>query len=259
MAGLVFTSCSKDEDEEPQDLTPAITFQTGGDFITSDVTIDQGDAIKIGVVCTSNGISGKKLESFRIYMIINDATQPNIVDSTDIDATTFTTAYEITFPDVLSGKLYAEITDKDGQKKSVSFTVTVEEATTPLGAAEDLTWQRVAGAAGTGLDTFGLEWTSNGKAVNAQIEKADDGAEKFVLLTADEWDMIETIEDLTAKVEAGDDMDMYEGISAEATADYDEVLAVKYNEVYYIIHITKATVETSGSGTTITITGQYKI
>ena len=38
MAGLVFTSCSKDDDEEPQDLTPAITFQTGGDFINSDVT-----------------------------------------------------------------------------------------------------------------------------------------------------------------------------------------------------------------------------
>jgi len=132
MAGLVFTSCSKDEDEEPQDLTPAITFQTGGDFISSAVTIDQGDAIKVGVICTSNGISGKKLESFKIYMIINNATQPNIVDSTDIGATTFSAAYEITFPDVLDGILYAEITDKDGEKKSVSFNLTVEESAGPI-------------------------------------------------------------------------------------------------------------------------------
>lgn len=132
ITGLMFTSCTKDETEDPQDLSPAITFQTGADFTSSDVTINQGDSITVGVICTSNATSGKKLESFKIYMIINNVTQPNIVEILDINATTFSQAYNITFPDVLDGKLYAEITDKDGKMKNVNFNVTVEESAGPI-------------------------------------------------------------------------------------------------------------------------------
>ena len=132
ISGLIFTSCTKDDDTEPQDLNPTITFQTGADFTSSDATITQGDSLTVGVICTSNATSGKKLESFRIYMIINNVTQPDIVEILDIDATTFSQAYSITFPDVLAGKLYAEITDKDGKKNSVNFNVTVEESAGPI-------------------------------------------------------------------------------------------------------------------------------
>ena len=256
IAGMVFTSCNKDEDEEPQDLTPAITFQSGGDFTSSDVTIDQGDTINVGVICTSNGISGKKLESFKIYMIVNDVTQPNIVDSTDIDAAAFTAGYSISFPDVLDGKLYAEITDKDGQKKSVFFNVTVEEATTPLDGAEDLEWKREYGNDGTGLDMFGLKWTWNGKAVYAKIEK--DSADIFVQLTADQWTSITTKEDLAIAVDDATDMDLYEGVNTTlASEDYDDVLATKYKGEYFIIHIEHSTAVEDATGWIFTITGQY--
>ncbi|MBL7104706.1 MAG: hypothetical protein ISS18_10275 [Bacteroidales bacterium] len=257
IAGMVFTSCKKDDDE-PQDLKPSIAFKTSGDYISSDVTINQGESILVGVLCSSNQNSGKKLTNFKIYMIINNVTQPAMVDSSGFSESVFEANYTITFPDVLDGKLYAEITDKDGQKNSLSFNVTVEEDVTPLGVPEDLTWQRVGSAAATGLDMFGLEWTSNGKEVNAQITKAVGGAEKFVLLIPDEWTSIETVEDLAAAVEAGEDMDVYEGISAETSSTYDEVLATKFNDEYFIIHLENATIEVNLSGTTITITGKYK-
>ncbi|RLD56899.1 MAG: hypothetical protein DRJ05_10575 [Bacteroidetes bacterium] len=262
VAGMIFSSCSKDEDEVIQDLTPIITYVTGAGFTSADITITQGDSILVGVLCTSNAISSEKLESFRTYMIVDNNPQSNIIDSADINSTTFGANYYITFPDVVTGNLFAEITDKDGEKSNVSFKVTVEAGTTLLGAEEDLEWKREYGAAGIGLDVFGLKWTSNAKETFAQIEKANDtlAAEKFVQLTAEEWTSIITIEDLTAAVEAATDMELYEGISTTvAHDDYDEVLATKYNGEYFIIHLESSTIEVDPTlGSIITIFGKSK-
>ena len=55
------------------------------------------------------------------------------------------------------------------------------------------------------------------------------------------------------------DMKAYTGISADKGQDYDVVLGVINEDVYYMLHITKATVATDATvGTTIEITGQYK-
>jgi hypothetical protein len=83
-------------------------------------------------------------------------------------------------------------------------------------------------------------------------------ATKFVQLTPAQWASITTKEDLAAAVDAGTDIVEYSGVSAEATGTYDDVLATKYNDEYFIIHVTNATVVVGGSGTTITITGKYK-
>ena len=254
-AGILFTSCSKDESTTPENLQPTITFKTGSGLTSSDVTLNQGESITIGILATANSNSGAKLNRVKVYMIVENNTLPSTIDTT-FNESSFDANYTITFTDVLTGKLYAEVTDKDGQMNKVSFNVTVNAATTPLGSAQDLTWERVGSAAGTGLNMFGLKWTSNGKAVNAKIQK--DGADKFVQLAASTWTSIETMEDLMAAVADGTDMDTYIGISAEASNDYDDVLAVQYGTDYFIIHLTHANVTTGTSGTTITITGQYK-
>jgi len=259
IAGVIFTSCSKDEDTNPEDLKPTITFKTGTGLTSSDVTMDQGDSITIGILATANSNSGAKLQRVRIYMIVDNNPQSAIVD-TSFNESNFSANYTITFPDVVDGKLYAEVTDKDNLKSEVSINVTVNSATTPLAAAEDLTWERVGGSGNpsTGLDMFGLKWTSNGKKVDAKITK--DGADKFVKLDAAMWTSIETVEDLMTAVNDGTDMDTYTGISADASNDYDEVLAVMNNDEYYIIHLTHADVVSPNSfgGTTITIDGMYK-
>ncbi|MCD4789009.1 MAG: hypothetical protein K8R37_03330 [Bacteroidales bacterium] len=138
IAGMVFTSCKKDDDE-PEDLKPSIAFKTSGDYISSDVTLNQGESILVGVLCSSNQNSGKKLTNFKIYMIINNVTQPAMVDSSGFSEGVFEANYTITFPDVLDGKLYAEITDKDGQKNSLSFNVTVESAGDPVSSNLNVT------------------------------------------------------------------------------------------------------------------------
>ena len=132
VAGFMFSSCSDDEDTTPQDLTPTITFKTGGDFTSANVIISQGDSILVGVMCSYNSTSKKNLERFKLYMIVNDTPQTPIIDSLDINNSTFDIQGWITYPAVLNGKLFAEITDKDGQKNSQSFDVTVEASAGPI-------------------------------------------------------------------------------------------------------------------------------
>ena len=151
------------------------------------------------------------------------------------------------------------VTDKDDQTYSMTYTVTKKdnaEETHPLDAASSFTWERVGGNAATGLDTYGLKWTSNAKATHAQVKK--DNATKLVILTSAQWTSIETKEDLAAAVEAGSDVDVYDNVSTDASATYDDVIATKVGSEYFIIHVTKATVTSDNSGTTVTITGESK-
>ena len=104
VGSLIFSACNKDEDEEPQDLTPTIAFAGGG----TDTTIVAGDSIIVSVACTSNPISGKKLASYKIYMIADNVTGDPIVEITDIDNNAYAVAYYIIFEEALTGKLYAK-------------------------------------------------------------------------------------------------------------------------------------------------------
>ena len=256
LAGVIFTSCSDDDDGEPQNMDPTLTFQTGPGYTSSDVEIMAGDSITIGIVANENSNSGANLENVRIYMIVANDPQDDIFNE-DINESTYTADYTITFPDPVEGTLFVEVTDKDGEKKSISFMVTVNPNTVDLGAAMDLVWQRVGGTPATGLDMFGLKWTSNGKKVDAEITK--DGADKFVMLEAADWEGITTMEGLMEAIATGTDMEEYTGISADASDDYDEVLGVQYEGMYYLIHLTHADVDPQTTGTIITIDGQYKM
>jgi len=250
VGGLIFSSCSKDEEEAGP---PTIAF-----VMNYDTTITVGDSILVSVTCAANSVSGTKLDKYQAYTISNNEVSDIIDVEIEIGETTYTSSYWFTFTYVMDGKFYAKIVDEDGLSSEVSFNITVEEATTPLEGEQDLEWQRVAGAAGTNLDMFGLKWTSNVKEVMAVIQK--DSADKFVQLTTEDWANITTKEDLMAAVEAADDLgdEGYRGVSAEADGTYDDVIATKFGEEYFIMHITEGTVDVDPvAGTTITINGQY--
>ena len=108
------------------------------------------------------------------------------------------------------------------------------------------------------LSKFGLKWPENVlAATNVSLQK--DGASKFVELAAADWSNITTQEALKEAIDKASDMKAYTGISADKGQDYDVVLGVINEDVYYMLHITKATVATDATvGTTIEITGQYK-
>ncbi len=250
---LIFSACNKDEEEEaPKDLTPTIAFETGGE----DVTAVVGDTLKFSVVCASNSISGEKLDKFRIYMMIENVEYPTPIDETGIDETVYSAGFDYPLDYAFTGRLYAEITDVDGQTSNVSFNVTVEEATTPLEGEEDLEWVRAPSTNGTNLDMFGLKWTYNEKTVYAVIEP--DSAQKFVQLDSLQWVSITTKEDLALAVEDADSIVDYRNVSAFADGTYNDVLATKFNDEYFILNIQEGIVVfDSIAGTTVTINGKY--
>ena len=126
---------------------------------------------------------------------------------------------------------------------------------TLLSVAKDFTWKRVGGAAATGLETFGLTWTSN-TATNAVIKK---GADKFVELDPAQWTSLTNLEGLKLAVDAATDMEKWEKVSSSsASKTYDFTLGTIKAGVYYLIHVTNSTVTVETAGTTIVIGGQYK-
>lgn len=157
----------------------------------------------------------------------------------------------------------ATVTVSDKESKSSVINVKVkgeqgEPEDTPLSATQAFEWKRSGAPAGTGLDKFGLAWTSNGLEGNFAIVKKD-AATKFVQLTAADWSAITTKEALKDAVDKATGITEYKGVSATKTADYNDVLAVLNGDVYYIINVKRAVVVSiSGGSTTITITGDYK-
>ncbi len=250
------TSCSKDDDETPVDVTPNLDFKGGSDYISTDAVVTAGEAFKIGITASSNANSGKKLKS-----VVLTITSNNVIiggDTAEFSESSYNRDYEITMSDPGESVLKFVVTDKDGQTKTISLTITAESADTPLGAAADTYFERVGGADGTGLEAFGLKWDSNvERAFYAVLSK--DAATKLVTLTAAEWTSITTVEALTAAVDAAEGIEDFRGISVTADGDYDDVLGVIYNDEYHMIHLTSATVTVDAvNGTTAKIYGQSK-
>lgn len=251
-----FASCSKDDDEDPVDLTPNIDFKGGSEYISADAVVTVDEDFTIGITASSNASSGKKLKSVKYTFTSNNVVKLEF-DSV-FNESSYNLDYIFNFSNAGEGVFEYVVTDKDDQTKTISLTVTAEAVDTPLGAAEDTFFERIAGAAGTGLDGFGLKWTSNIERTTYAV-LAKDVATKLVVLTAAEWTSITTVEALTAAVDAGDDVADFRGISTTANGDYDDVLGVIHGGEYYMIHLTDATVVFDATiGTTIKINGQSK-
>lgn len=144
----------------------------------------------------------------------------------------------------------------DAQKQTTAKKYILAKAnTTPLSDAKDFKWERVGGTAATGLDQFGLTWTSN-TGTSAVIKK---GADKFVELNPEDWTNFTTLEDIVAAIDAATDMERWEEVSAEASKSYDITLGTIKENKYFLIHVVDGKVSTDPvEGTTIVISGQYK-
>jgi hypothetical protein len=246
---MVFTSCTDDENA----TGPTITFKAIDGYLTGDATGD--DALDVGDTARFSWevIKGSaNLEQFTI----RDANSMNYQDypKTNIDKDQYEDEDGWILQTEGDYKFTFIATDKDGLEDVVTFTVSAKGATTPLSSAQDFTWQRVGGANGTGLAEFGLSWTSNTSSV--AIIKKD--ADKFVELDASDWTGLTTVEGLIAAIDAAVDQADFRGISVTASNSYDVVLGTKKGSDYFLIHITNATVTSDASGTTVTITGDYK-
>lgn len=257
---LSFTACEEDEDSLGAFLT--VTETTSGSTGGA-TTITQGNSL-VFIWDARKGDSDMDTYSVSVSGVNTPNPIPQSLQGNDFpydikNADDETYIDTLIFPSAgnnLGVTSYTfTVTDKDGNTDAVTFTVTVESGATALSSPAAFTWERIGGAAATGLSMFGLKWTSN-SATSAIV--AIDGTTTMVELTVADWNNISSQEDLATAIAAGTTVPDYRGVSSTQDDSYTDVLGVTYNGSNYIINIQNGTVTTGGAGTTITITGEYK-
>ncbi len=114
LASVTFlTSCTEDT------IPPTINFLGGTGYTSTDVTINAGSDIKVGITATAGSA---KLTGFEITATHNNSAV-TIYDST-FSSDAFSKTMTLTVEDLGETKLVFTITDKDGQEAYVSLTVT---------------------------------------------------------------------------------------------------------------------------------------
>lgn len=121
VAGTVFvTSCNKDDET---DQGPVLTIKGGGDYTSSDATVQIEEPILVGITGTSEK---ENLTKFKFSIISNNV--PTVFVDSVINTNAFNWETEITFSSVGDARLLFELWDKNNVKVEKSFTVTVEDA-----------------------------------------------------------------------------------------------------------------------------------
>ena len=241
----LFTGCVEDVvDENPPTISVTPSADTTNVFIgdSIDFTLSLGSGNGLASLKTLQSAAGVEIVNGDVTFA-GESSQAATVTVKVTSAATDSTVYTITFT----------VADGTSQASAQKYIRAIKKATA-LTAAKDFTWKRIGKNDATGLATFGLKWTSN-SATYAIIKK---DATKFVELDPKAWSTITNLEDLKKAVDAATDMTQWEKISVAKGQDYDYTLATIISEKYYLIHITKATVEVASVGTTITVTGAYK-
>jgi hypothetical protein len=258
---MACVSCNSDKEN------PVVTIADGQDSIYVDVknfteltvpvivTSADGDLISVEAF-----ITGTDGQTYSIETINTFTTDPRawekIYKGSDVTLYTFIESLmkQGVFPAAFG--ITATAKDVDPTTATKPFKIVAAPVEHPLSDPIAFKWERIGGAQGTGLETFGLKWTGNAKEVHAQITKGT--ADKFVKFTSEEWKTITTLEILKVAIDAVPDLPVYDNVSAAAGKTYDDVLATKVGENYYLINVTKGTVTTGTAGTTIVIDGNYK-
>jgi hypothetical protein len=152
---MVFTSCKKDdEDPEPVDLTPVLTFIGGAGYTDTDASLAPSATFKVGINASANTTSNKKIETFEVVRTFNNVPTTVFTDD-NINETNYTWEQDL----IANTKTGEErwtftITDKDGLKKELSFVITTISTVTSykgleMGSFNDDLPSFVATATGT--------------------------------------------------------------------------------------------------------------
>ena len=150
---------------------PSIAFMTGDDYIQDGDVLDYYGVYKFGVRAASNPETLEDLA--RLVITYKSDDFEAVLYDTVISGKEFSFEDYIYFADddektlIGSFELIAEVTDAAKEKKAISMTCDVDWDDTL--EVTEFTWNRHGSANGTGLEAFGLQWTSNGKEDFANI------------------------------------------------------------------------------------------
>ena len=121
---MVFTACKKDDDPDPVDLTPVLTFIGGAGYTSADASLTPGSTFKVGINASENATSKKNIETFKVVRIFNN-TPTTVFEDDNIGEPTFTWEQDLLAnTQVGEEKWTFTVTDKDGLIKELSFVIT---------------------------------------------------------------------------------------------------------------------------------------
>lgn len=253
LVGVLFmTSCSKDDDDPK---LPTIEFVNAGEgYVYQNTEVYSGDMVGFQIKAIATD-ANDLLTSLYFKVIYNNEVLGDTTITLD-KLTTYTFTAEPEPMDLPGGLVTVEATVKTKKNNTATakVNITVLDATLEV---NDLSWVRVGGTPGTGLEQFGLEWKSNVKEVKAKIVPVEGAVLKS--LEGVEFAAITTEVEKIVAFENATTIEKFHEVSCEATHDYNYVIATEYNENIYLINITKGTIEKDDIiGTTVTINGQWK-
>lgn len=243
----LFTSC--DPEVLTEDDQPVIEVKAP---LTDTTAVVAGDSVvfELALSSTSGLASLQTTTSFGLE--VEDGSKTFNVSTSEEVSVTVKVASDATVGENLEVNFTVANASKQASVKKIIKVLAKE---TPLSEAKAFEWKRVGGTAATGLETFGLVWTSN----SAEFAIIKKGADKFVELTPAQWTSVSNLEALKTAIDAATDMEKWEKVSsASASKTYDFTLGTIKGGKYYLIHVTNSTVTVADAGTTITIGGEYK-
>jgi hypothetical protein len=130
IAGMTFiSSCSSDDNSNPSDLSPTLTFIGGTGYTSSDVTLTAGTPFKVGLNGASNTLSNSPIQQLIVTRIYNN--KPFTVLDTAISVNNFSVDIIMQANyQVGAEAFYFKVVDKDNQSAEISFTINTTAAVT---------------------------------------------------------------------------------------------------------------------------------
>ncbi|MCF8378374.1 MAG: hypothetical protein K9H49_02285 [Bacteroidales bacterium] len=172
VAGVLFTSCAKDE-EEP--LPPTITFLggvhpgTGWDRVDGDVTLEVGEPFVFGFTAQSK--SDKNLSTIKVTRDYENVSQTTVLDSA-VSVSSFTVDIEtIAFPNNPGSEVFTiKVTDKNGLSTSASFTITTVPGDPGISSYTNITLGSYTSATNSSFASITGETFSMTEAQDADVQ-----------------------------------------------------------------------------------------
>lgn len=271
-----FASCTKTI-EHPE---PSIAVMTGEYFVTG--TVDNPTIIdfddenaenwQYGFHVESNAETKKELSSLIVTWewIDEDGGIESYCDTIDLTGKTSYDYSDYVFEQerdiytIIEMTVKAVVIDVDNQRNTASLAYKVQMEEDPL-IGHTIEWVRkgasLVGTTEEEMAAMGLKWIGSYKEVFATIKPLNDDVVMY-LCDGDDYYDIDTMNDKYAYfvnlAETSVPIEKYRNISAQNSADYNDMLAVVYGDNLFLIHITHANIETGAYGAQITINGEVK-
>ena len=249
-----FASCT-------QEGQPTIQVLAEEGYVVDNQVVDLNTDLNYGFVMASSAETNKDLK--QLVVKIDDG-EETVVDLTGMKEYTFRDVikYTLDAKDIIAESMItATVTDVAGQTATATITLSINEPALPL-FGTTIEWVRKGAnvLSAEEMAGYGLQWTGSYKDVMATL-KPIDGATMYVC-NGDDYATIETVADKAAYfanlAETATPAENYRNITTNNSDNYNDMLAVVNGEVSYLIHITRAEIETGNYGTQITIKGEAK-